>query len=420
MRLQKLIITFSLTIMAFPAGAMTRDQARAILGVEPGAPLQQIRQKYRNLALQWHPDKNPDKVGEATEKFKQINEAYTILASDAPGGASVPPSGGGSGAAAAAAEEVPPGSAAGASAAEFSRNEQVRDLNGLDEEFDALRKSEDRDGYSRQDHIRAMYALYSKFENLKLRIEASAQGDPEYRRLQAEIVSIDLQVRLIEAAVKVKTDAAWQRLTGWEKAKYYAWRLNPLAGYIYSSDPRFPGGETPVQVVEMEAQIADLQGRQAKAQAILDSIKEIGGKCVHQMGIVRTGMVNRYRLTGFTHNGTRRVDRALDEIYRYIMDQGDERGGVLVRFNQMILNSAKPEEKVDILKLRELLRAYLDQGPDGAYRYLADLVTVSDRLKAFVYGAGRNPLNHAVATDLQQNLQAYKNEDQAFEACAKF
>ena len=34
---------------------------------------------YKKLAIKWHPDKNQDNPKEAEEKFKEINEAYTVL-----------------------------------------------------------------------------------------------------------------------------------------------------------------------------------------------------------------------------------------------------------------------------------------------------------------------------------------------------
>src|SRR5688572_29985130 len=49
-----------------------------ILGVERNADEKEIKKAFRKLAQQYHPDKNPgDKVAEA--KFKEINEAYTVL-----------------------------------------------------------------------------------------------------------------------------------------------------------------------------------------------------------------------------------------------------------------------------------------------------------------------------------------------------
>jgi len=49
-----------------------------ILGVSRSASEREIKQAYRKLARQYHPDVNPgDKAAE--EKFKQINEAYEVL-----------------------------------------------------------------------------------------------------------------------------------------------------------------------------------------------------------------------------------------------------------------------------------------------------------------------------------------------------
>lgn len=51
----------------------------AILGVSRSATQAEIKQAYRRLARKYHPDLNPgDKSAE--DKFKQINEAYEILA----------------------------------------------------------------------------------------------------------------------------------------------------------------------------------------------------------------------------------------------------------------------------------------------------------------------------------------------------
>ena len=35
--------------------------------------------RYRKLALEWHPDKNPENHAEAEKKFKEISEAYDVL-----------------------------------------------------------------------------------------------------------------------------------------------------------------------------------------------------------------------------------------------------------------------------------------------------------------------------------------------------
>lgn len=49
-----------------------------VLGVDRGAPLDEIKKSYRNLTKQYHPDVNPGNKS-AEEKFKEIAEAYTIL-----------------------------------------------------------------------------------------------------------------------------------------------------------------------------------------------------------------------------------------------------------------------------------------------------------------------------------------------------
>jgi curved DNA-binding protein len=49
-----------------------------ILGVSPNAGEKTIKQAYRKLARQYHPDLNPGNT-EAEEKFKSINEAYQAL-----------------------------------------------------------------------------------------------------------------------------------------------------------------------------------------------------------------------------------------------------------------------------------------------------------------------------------------------------
>src|SRR3990172_7669177 len=57
---------------------MAGNDYYAILGLPKGSSQKEIRQAYRRLARQNHPDVNPgDKVAEA--RFKEINAAYEVL-----------------------------------------------------------------------------------------------------------------------------------------------------------------------------------------------------------------------------------------------------------------------------------------------------------------------------------------------------
>eukprot|EP00439_Symbiodinium_sp_Y106_P040857 s2557_g5.t1 len=51
----------------------------AQLGLPETASVEEVRQSFRRLALRYHPDKNSEDVGRATEAFQRINKAYTAL-----------------------------------------------------------------------------------------------------------------------------------------------------------------------------------------------------------------------------------------------------------------------------------------------------------------------------------------------------
>ncbi len=50
-----------------------------ILGVPEDASQEEIKNAFRRLAFKYHPDKNPGNEQQAEAKFKEINEAYSIL-----------------------------------------------------------------------------------------------------------------------------------------------------------------------------------------------------------------------------------------------------------------------------------------------------------------------------------------------------
>ncbi len=51
-----------------------------VLGVQRGAGDQELKSAYRKLAMQYHPDRNPTNAQVSEEKFKEISEAYGVLA----------------------------------------------------------------------------------------------------------------------------------------------------------------------------------------------------------------------------------------------------------------------------------------------------------------------------------------------------
>jgi len=56
---------------------MSKRDYYEVLGVAKSASPEEMKRAYRKLALEWHPDRNKAKGAE--EKFKEINEAYSVV-----------------------------------------------------------------------------------------------------------------------------------------------------------------------------------------------------------------------------------------------------------------------------------------------------------------------------------------------------
>jgi len=50
-----------------------------ILNISQDASAEEIKKAFRRLAMCYHPDRNPENIEEAGDKFKEINEAYEVL-----------------------------------------------------------------------------------------------------------------------------------------------------------------------------------------------------------------------------------------------------------------------------------------------------------------------------------------------------
>ena len=57
---------------------MSKRDYYEVLGVSKNATEAEIKKAYRQMALKYHPDKNPDDKS-AEDKFKEAAEAYEVL-----------------------------------------------------------------------------------------------------------------------------------------------------------------------------------------------------------------------------------------------------------------------------------------------------------------------------------------------------
>src|SRR5438309_11731989 len=57
---------------------MAKRDYYEVLGINKNSSEQEIKKAYRQMALKYHPDKNPSNK-EAEDKFKEAAEAYEVL-----------------------------------------------------------------------------------------------------------------------------------------------------------------------------------------------------------------------------------------------------------------------------------------------------------------------------------------------------
>ncbi|MEM9737953.1 MAG: J domain-containing protein [Bacteroidota bacterium] len=79
-----LLLLYSLQLFGFYARPrampdITKEEAYTILGCQPNASKQEIRNAYKLKAREYHPDNNLDNTEEATKKFQKLGQAYDRL-----------------------------------------------------------------------------------------------------------------------------------------------------------------------------------------------------------------------------------------------------------------------------------------------------------------------------------------------------
>ena len=58
---------------------MSKRDYYEVLGITKGAQEAEIKKAYKRLAMKHHPDRNKDDKEAAEKKFKEIQEAYSVL-----------------------------------------------------------------------------------------------------------------------------------------------------------------------------------------------------------------------------------------------------------------------------------------------------------------------------------------------------
>jgi molecular chaperone DnaJ len=73
-----LLLTTHYSLLTIHYPLATKRDYYEVLGIHRDAPAEEIKSSFRRLARQYHPDVN--KSQDAEEKFKELNEAYAVLA----------------------------------------------------------------------------------------------------------------------------------------------------------------------------------------------------------------------------------------------------------------------------------------------------------------------------------------------------
>ena len=72
-------IFFSLSCYKTLAALSKEKNIYEVLGIEKNANIHDIKRAYRDQALKWHPDKNPDDQDYAEMRFEKVSAAYEII-----------------------------------------------------------------------------------------------------------------------------------------------------------------------------------------------------------------------------------------------------------------------------------------------------------------------------------------------------
>ncbi len=75
------VLTYPVCDLCCPAMAGEKRDYYEVLGVTRQATVVEIKKAYRKMAMQYHPDRNPDDAT-AEDKFKEVSEAFQVLSDD--------------------------------------------------------------------------------------------------------------------------------------------------------------------------------------------------------------------------------------------------------------------------------------------------------------------------------------------------